>query len=100
MNPICCNYISSLDVECMDYIYHPCGAFTDNTWVGGTSNNWFDAANWSLGVVPDSCDNVFIPDTMNVFIPNDTIARAGTMQVDSSAMFETQDSAVLNVSRY
>ncbi|MFA6165657.1 MAG: hypothetical protein WC700_03505 [Gemmatimonadaceae bacterium] len=33
------------------------------TWLGGTSNDWNVASNWSGGVVPTSSDDVLIPST-------------------------------------
>ena len=33
----------------------------DNQWTGATSTDWFDASNWSTGVVPTSTNNVEIP---------------------------------------
>ena len=47
-------------------------ARADETWVGGTSNDWFDATNWSGGVVPTPADNVTI-DTVD---PNTTVVGA------------------------
>ena len=44
----------------------------DETWVGTTSNDWFDAHNWFLPLVPTSTDNVTI-DTVN---PNATVVGA------------------------
>ena len=32
-----------------------------SNWVGGTSTNWFTAANWSTSTVPVSTDDVIIP---------------------------------------
>ena len=32
-----------------------------NTWNGNTSSDWFNAANWSCGSVPDQYTNVIIP---------------------------------------
>lgn len=48
-------------------------AFTSTTpltakyWVGGTSNNWDDGANWSDGTVPVASDNI------NFFISSSTV---------------------------
>lgn len=45
-----------------DNIWRPTAvACTNNTWTGAVSTNWFDAANWSCGVVPTAIDDVVIP---------------------------------------
>ncbi len=44
-----------------DNLNIPTAQACQNTWTGATSTNWFDASNWSCGVVPTAADNVVIP---------------------------------------
>ena len=57
------------------------------TWVGGTTGNWFDPANWAGGAVPDLANvaNVVIPVGTTVSFGSSVIApaTAGTVQIDS-----------------
>ncbi len=57
------------------------------TWVGGSSGNWFDPANWAGGAVPDLSNvaNVVIPAGTNVTFGNSVVAPAqsGPVNIDS-----------------
>ena len=39
----------------------PCDSTQTNTWVGPVTGDWNDADNWSLDMVPSTCDDVVIP---------------------------------------
>jgi hypothetical protein len=57
------------------------------TWIGGTTGDWFDPANWAGGAVPDLSNvaNVVVPSGVVVSF-NNTVnapAQAGTVNVDS-----------------
>ncbi len=58
-------------------------------WVGGTTGNWFDPANWAGGAVPDLANvaNVSIPVGVNVSFNNSVAlpAQAGAVHVDNIA---------------
>lgn len=61
---------------------------TSATWVGGTSGNWFDPANWANGAVPDLANvaNVVIPAGVTVTFNGGSIvfpAQAGAVNVDA-----------------
>src|SRR4051812_11777536 len=43
----------------------------DKAWVGGTSNDWFDADNWNPPGVPASTDSVVITNFATVVITGD-----------------------------
>ncbi len=48
------------------------------TWVGGSTGNWFDPANWAGGAVPDLSNvaNVVIPTGVTVSFSNTVVAPA------------------------
>jgi len=57
-------------------------------WIGGATGNWFDAANWQGGAVPDLSNvaNVYIPAGVNVNFNNaaaSSVLQSGLVQVDS-----------------
>ncbi len=55
MSCVCGEYAS------FDNFNIPTAQACQNTWTGATSTNWFDATNWSCGVVPAAIDDVVIP---------------------------------------
>jgi len=74
------------------------------TWIGGSSGNWFDPANWAGGAVPDlnNVANVVIPGNVTVLFNSNITppAQAGTVSIDSlgSALGNlTQTSGILDV---
>jgi uncharacterized protein with beta-barrel porin domain len=46
-----------------------------DTWIGGTSTDWFDPTNWNAGVVPNG---IATPTTINTASPNATVIGAGS----------------------
>jgi autotransporter-associated beta strand protein len=56
------------------------------TWVGGTTGNWFDPANWAGGAVPDLSNvaNVVIPSGVTVSFGSSVVAPAqsGAVSID------------------
>lgn len=52
---------SSGEFASFDNLNIPTAQACQNTWTGAVSTNWFDAANWSCGVVPTAADDVVIP---------------------------------------
>ena len=57
------------------------------TWVGGSTGNWFDPANWAGGAVPDLANvaNVSIPTGVTVSFDNTNVASpvsGGTVQIE------------------
>ncbi|MGB4498981.1 MAG: MBG domain-containing protein, partial [Methylococcaceae bacterium] len=64
------------------------------TWISQTDNQWQNAANWNQGVLPDSTQDVSIPNT------NFRIDMAGTIHVNSLfslASLHLVDGASVNV---
>ena len=51
---------------------------TDNTWVGGSSIQWNNGANWSDGVEPTATRNVYIP--LTATNPNPQVSTTGNPQ--------------------
>lgn len=68
------------------------------TWLGGTSNNWNVASNWSGGVVPSSTDDVLIP-SGTVYVPttNTGAGYAHNLTIESGAYIQTSCSYELYV---
>ncbi|MFV0332784.1 MAG: beta strand repeat-containing protein, partial [Tropicimonas sp.] len=73
------------------------------TWVGGSSGNWFDPANWAGGAVPDLSNvaNVIIPGGVDVSFGTALVApaEAGPVNIDSlgSGGSVTQSAGELNI---
>jgi hypothetical protein len=76
-----------------------CNGFIDdvaipvtNTWIGG-SGNWNVAVNWSLGIIPQRCQNVILSGTNGTIItvvPADTAyARSITIQAGVTLSIST-----------
>ena len=66
-----------------------CGMISVNTWIGGVSNDWHVASNWSLGHVPNDCERVIIQND-SVIIPN------GAFYAQSMLL----DNAILNLGEF
>jgi hypothetical protein len=68
------------------------------TWLGGTSNNWNVASNWSGGVVPTSSDDVLIPSgTAWTATTNTAAGYAHHLTIESGARVQTSCSYELYV---
>lgn len=60
----------------------------DDFWQGGTSTDWFDAANWSAGSVPTSADTEHFDSTatsLTISLANTTDGRVGALVFDATA---------------
>jgi hypothetical protein len=68
------------------------------TWLGGTSNNWNVASNWSGNAVPTSTDDVLIP-SGTAFVPttNTGAGYAHHLTIQSGAYIQTSCSYELYV---
>ena len=55
-----------------------------NTWTGTKSTDWSDPANWSSGVVPDSLQDIIIPNVSNKPVNNGTLT-ANNLIIESGA---------------
>lgn len=106
----CCPTVISCDDNCAktDDIYNPstCDCThipnnlpTDvNTFTGlANSNNWNDALNWSLGVVPSLCHHVDIPNGFDVIIYSGDSGICHTMHVMDGGNLHCQINATLDV---
>ena len=74
------------------------GAFT-NTWIGNPENLIWNnkPENWSLGIPPNSCHHVIIPEHICLTIPENTIIMAYTLSVNPGAMLITEDNVTFNI---
>ena len=68
---------------------------TQQTWTGGTSNQWNTASNWSNGVVPGTTDTVFIDNaglhqpvtiTDSEQVANLVIGQGASLELDSGGL--------------
>jgi hypothetical protein len=68
-------------------------------WVGVTSTAWSTASNWDPTFVPDSTDDVIIPDgSTTPFSPTlPAVARVKTLSIDSNAVLTGASGAQLTV---
>ncbi|HEY4942180.1 MAG TPA: autotransporter-associated beta strand repeat-containing protein [Rhizomicrobium sp.] len=60
----------------------------DDFWQGGTSTDWFDAANWSAGSVPTAADTEHFDSTatsLTISLANTTDGRVGALVFDATA---------------
>lgn len=69
-----------------------------NTWIAG-SGSWFVATNWSLGVVPQRCQNVVIAGSNGtvVTIPSAQIGEARSVLVQSGKSLIIQNTGSLTI---
>jgi hypothetical protein len=67
----------------------------ENHWTGAAGDNlWITPMNWSLGVIPDSSQDVFIEETATNGVLFDDSAAVASLTVGG-----TSNSAILNVSK-
>jgi hypothetical protein len=74
-------------------------ACTQSTWLGTSNLGWFNAANWSCGLVPSSGTDVTIPSGTNnsCVIPSGT-AQVHNLTIDAGATLTINSGATLTVS--
>ncbi|MDT7831218.1 FG-GAP-like repeat-containing protein [Flavobacteriaceae bacterium S356] len=79
------------------YEYH------SNTWLGGDSNDWNTAANWSEGVVPGSSAKITISNQTNTPMITGTrtinqlsIESSGTLTIDNAASLTVTNGAKID----
>lgn len=53
-------------LNCTNTNTQPCMSTQVNTWTASSPGSWNNAANWSLGTIPNVCDEVFIPSGSDV----------------------------------
>ena len=67
-----------------------------NTWIGTSTGDWHDAANWSTGI-PNSCDEVVIPAGADVTIYNGRSASCNTIDVETGAILSMELGGTLDI---
>lgn len=60
----CCLLALAINIACT-----PVSA-ADINWTGNTSNDWFDASNWQVGILPTGKDDIHIDDTVGSIMVN------------------------------
>lgn len=93
-NPEVCDF---KDNDCNGLIDDLAAPLT-NIWIAG-SGNWHTAANWSLGTVPQRCQNVVISgiNGITITIQSGQIAVARSVTVQSGKSLIVQNSASLTI---
>ncbi len=66
-------------------------------WTGTADNNWHNAANWNLLIVPASYSHVIIPAGTPVCIISDADATAASVQVLTGAELRTENNKELTI---
>lgn len=70
----------------------------DNIWVGPTSGDWHDSnAYWSRGLIPELCDNVFIPEGNTVTVTQGMTAKCFTLDVSLDAHLNVATGSLIDV---
>jgi hypothetical protein len=91
VNPGATEVCNSIDDDCNG---SPEGS--SNTWNGnGDGINWSDAANWSDGMVPLTCQDVIIPAGFQVIVPINFNAVGKTLDVPFSGQIEVQGTMII-----
>lgn len=72
---------------------------SSNTWTGASNTNWFNATNWSCGVVPNSSTNALIPSgTANSpVINNGLTANVNSLTINSGATVSMLGASFINI---
>lgn len=75
------------------------GVNPNNTWLGATNTNWFNASNWSCGVVPNLTSTAIIPPSAPNFpvINSGLVANAGILQIQTGASLVMLGNSTLNI---
>ncbi len=97
-----------IDMGCYESASMVAAGF-ENIWLGCTSNDWFNPANWSMNAVPVSTDNILIPgftpfqptilNISPVFNPSNLDAECKTIDinVDNGARVTIETGKILKV---
>lgn len=72
---------------------------SSNTWTGASNTNWFNATNWSCGVVPNASSNAVIPaGTANIPVINTGLtANVNALNIASGATVSMLGVSVINI---
>ncbi|MES2690066.1 MAG: immunoglobulin domain-containing protein [Bacteroidota bacterium] len=72
---------------------------SSNTWTGASNTNWFNATNWSCGVVPNASSNAVIPaGTVNSPVINTGLtANVNALNIASGATVSMLGVSVINI---
>ncbi|MEM9835243.1 MAG: T9SS type A sorting domain-containing protein [Bacteroidota bacterium] len=66
-------------------------------WIGTISNNWYEAANWSAGVVPDPTSEVVIEAAPNPAIIPSGEVNVAKLEIDNGGDFTLAEGATLTL---
>ncbi len=72
-----------------------------NKWIGSTIGNWnSSSSNWSLGRIPDQCDDVLIETGKTVTVPSAYTALARSLTVNSGGNLKVLTGGVLDLEKW
>lgn len=72
--------------------------YRNNYWLGSTAGNWHDSAsNWSLNKIPDTCDDVIIPENTVITITTGLTGYAHSVLVEENGNLIFMNNATLEV---
>jgi hypothetical protein len=98
INPLISEVCDGIDNNC-DGLFDEGNICCDNGLLinnyVGSSDNWFDASNWSLNVVPNICHRVIIPNGKTVRILQGQSGFCYTVKVKSGGLLDVKNGAVL-----
>lgn len=77
------------------YIYDP-SHITTNTFIGSNSD-WNDPTNWSLELVPTTCNHVIIPAGKNSIIMDGQTGSCFQLTTENNGTLEVMSNAILNI---
>lgn len=69
----------------------------ENHWVGGSSSNWNDPANWSRGQAPGQLDDVFIEPAGNLTIHLNSSVEVGSLKIGGASGTQTLNTNGFNL---
>jgi len=71
-------------------------AAADKTWVGGSSSNWFDGANWNPPGAPTSTETVAITNNFTTIVITDNVTLA-SLELRHAALVVSNQLTVTNL---
>ena len=93
------NQSSTLQTSIPDSVKITVGGFANAIWIGVVSADWTNGSNWSCGAVPDSANDVIIPQhtPFSPVIPNGIIVSCRSISVMTGAVVTVGTNSNLNI---
>jgi hypothetical protein len=71
--------------------------FVQNTFIGSSGSSWGDQSNWSLNRLPLACDDINIPEGINLISPSNTIIQGASMTIKTNSIVTVPASSQLQL---